>query len=72
MILKSDREENELALDQIKKSGNSMKLSCRQCRKFYKMFAIQTKALDRELEVYQQNDGCQSEVSLCYDLYDYQ
>ena len=54
-ILKSDREESELALDRIKKSANNTKESLRQCRKFYKMFAIQTKALDKELEVYGNN-----------------
>ena len=54
-ILISDREESELALDRIKKNANNMKESPRQRKKFYKMFAIQTKALDKELEVYGNN-----------------
>lgn len=51
-ILKSDREESELALDRIRKSANNTKESLRQCRKFYKTFAVQTKALDAELEAH--------------------
>lgn len=49
-FLLSDKKESELSLDRIKKASNNTKESLRQCRKLYKKFGIETKALDNEIE----------------------
>ena len=51
-ILKSDKDQSELALDRIKKSSNNTKESLRQCRKLYKKVGLETKELDKEIEAH--------------------
>ena len=49
-ILKSDKDQSEIALDRIKKSSNNTREALRQCRKLYKKFGMETRELDREYE----------------------
>jgi hypothetical protein len=50
-ILKSDLDESEMALDRIKKSSNNTREALRQSRKLYKKYGLETRNLEKEIEV---------------------
>lgn len=49
-ILKSDKNQSELALDRVVKSSSNTKEKLRQSRKLYKKFGLETRELDKQIE----------------------
>lgn len=54
-FLRIDKEQSELELDRIKKASSNTKESLRQSRKLYKKFGLETKSLDKEIEIHGYN-----------------